>query len=210
MYVDRAGYISKASTGDINDANWIRIERASGPKVWRAIIVHHLTGEENGNSHNLYADLLDQDGKLIERPIEKLAFSWNGRKQNETVQPVAFDKSGNEPRANVPIWKGAELEAWIESPYPSDKLFGLITSIHGIAGVDGNSLHHQSYYVVWQLTAEGTISAPDSGDGDAGADTGDGQLPSALVVTLALAAISELEAGIRAVIEDARRKIASL
>lgn len=135
------------------DAPWIGLERSSAEigKIWRCVLIHHLTGEENAGRHNVFVDLLDSNGALITKPAASLGWTWEGRGQNEPAPPKAFDKTGNEPAANLDIYKGQHVTAWVIALEDSDRVTNLRSDPPSGEDDHGNSLFHHSYYLVFQL-----------------------------------------------------------
>jgi hypothetical protein len=121
---------------------------------WRVIGVHHLTGAENMGNHHIYAEVLDEEGKRINR-ARLVLFQAN-------TSPVfaVIDKPANEAGTNFPLWKADKATVavlWPEdNPLPSEQATGLSTG--HIDEEVGNTLFHHSFYVVFQrrrLPAEG-------------------------------------------------------
>jgi hypothetical protein len=115
---------------------------------WRVIGVHHLTGSENMGNHNVFVDVLDEDGKRINRARLVLF--------QPDVDPVfaVVDKPAHEAGTNFPLWKADKATVavvWPEdNPLPSEQVSGLSTG-HPDEEV-GNTLFHHSFYVVYQRT----------------------------------------------------------
>src|SRR4051812_4004023 len=164
--------LAKTTTTGDNDAQPydVRIvptEAPTGQRYWRVIGVRHLTPEENTGKHNLYADLLDEEGNRIHDPTIRLERGWEGQHPNEAAPPVAFDKGDNEPATNIPIEENQHLWVRIDSPLPSDKVENLHTKHADERGPHGeiwNSVGHHSFYVVFQR-ALATATSPVSTNG---------------------------------------------
>lgn len=174
MYIDRNKYreLALSSPNGYNDAPHVVVHPAMVlGKLWRVVCVHHLTPEENGNNHNVYADLLDENGNFIDRPQERMHYGWAGQRADEVSPPVAFDKSGDEPRTNMSVFKGAVFEVFLESQYPSDLVKGLTTDLPDEG--EYNRRFHHSYYIIWQLQNIEVIAA-DNDDEDQGNNNSSG------------------------------------
>ena len=117
-------------------------------KYWRVIGVHHLTGIENMGNHHIYCDVIDEEGKRLNR-TRLVMFQAN-------TDPVfaIVDKPANEAGTNFPLWKtdkAAVGVTWPDgNPLPSEQVTGLSTG-HPDEEV-GNTLFHHSFYVVFQRT----------------------------------------------------------
>lgn len=136
-------------------------------QYWRVIGVHHLTGAENMGKHHVYCDVLDEEGKRIDRARLVLF-------QADTDPVFAVvDKPAHEAGTNFPMWKTDKATVsvvWPEdSPLPSEQVMGLSTG-HLDEEV-GNTLFHHSFYVVFQRT-----NIPADGDGTTGHGGGTSQL----------------------------------
>lgn len=176
--------------GTVNDAvaygveiHPIQVER--GQQYWKVIKVHHLSPVENHGNHNVYVDLLDEDGNRIYGA--KALMTWQGGQGEATI-----DKPENEPGTNVPLWK--HQVGTVEGVgLPSDKVANLHTGHPDEAGPPawGNTLFHHSFYVVFQRTIkdgqpplensviEGTVS---NGAGMTIVLSSDGQMVASQVI----------------------------
>lgn len=151
MNIDKNYYrnLSISSPTGYSNASWVNVNRASGQKVWRAVCIHKLTGQENDRNHHVYVDLLNESGDFLVNPLDRLAYAWNGQRQDEKSPPIRLDKPAHEPSGNVPVFKGAEFEVWIDSPYPSDRVSNLTTDLPDEDV--GNVRYHHSYYIIFKL-----------------------------------------------------------
>lgn len=135
--------------GTVNDAvaYGVEIQTAqieAGQKYWKVIKVHHLSPVENHGNHNVYVDLLDEDGKRIYGA--KVLMTWQGGQGEATI-----DKPENEPGTNFPLWK--HQVGTVEGVgLPSDKVVNLHSGHPDEPGPPawGNTLFHHSFYVVFQ------------------------------------------------------------
>ncbi len=133
-------------------------------QYWRVVGVHHLTGAENMGNHHIYADVLDEEGKRIDRARLVLF--------QENTAPVfaVVDKPVTEAGTNFPLWKADKATvavAWPDDgPLTSEQVTGLSTG-HPDEEV-GNTLFHHSFYVVFQqanIPAEGDTPIGHGGGG---------------------------------------------
>jgi len=142
----------------VNDAqkygvNVVKTE-ADSPKKWAVILVHHLTGIENADKHNVYMDVLDEQGNRV--PKAEVALTWVGQRPSEQVAPVVIDKPPYEPGGNYAMDKKQFLSFWVhDDTYPSDKVTGLSLE-HNDEG-EGNTWGHHSFLVVWMLVIQKII-----------------------------------------------------
>jgi len=117
-------------------------------QYWRVVGIHHLTGAENMGNHHIYCDVLDEEGKRIDRARMVLY-------QVDTDPSFAIvDKPAQEAGTNFPLWKADKANVaviWPEdNPLPSEQVVGVSTG-HPDEEV-GNTLFHHSFYVVFQRT----------------------------------------------------------
>jgi hypothetical protein len=137
--------------GTVNDAvaYGVEIQPAQvekGQQYWKVIKVHHLSPVENHGNHNVYVDLLDEDGNRIYGA--KARMTWQGGQGEVTI-----DKPENEPGTNFPVWK--HQVCTVEGMgLPSDKVINLHSGHPDEPGPPawGNTLFHHSFYVVFQRT----------------------------------------------------------
>lgn len=134
----------------ITNTDIAAIQLSAAP-CWRVVGVWHLSPQQNGGKHNVYADLLDELGRVLEPPVDAvLAYSWDGMRPVEAPEPMDFEKKPPEPGANFPIWIGQHVTCWIQGSLPnSDQVANLRSDFPGEGGA-GNSFGHQSFYVVFQ------------------------------------------------------------
>ncbi len=114
---------------------------------WRVIGIHHLTGVENHGQHNVFCDVLDENGKRVGSNVRIDIFQADGRPRGFMVT----DKPVNEPGTNTQMHFNDTLTLAVNwDGLPSEKAVGMHTR-HPDEGV-GNTRGHHSYYVVWQRT----------------------------------------------------------
>src|SRR5688572_14027360 len=122
---------------------------------WRVIGVHHLTGPENHGQHNVFVDVLDEQGKRIEQTRLDI-FQADGTSRGYMV----IDKPPNEPGSNTPMhWNDTLTVIVNRDGLPSEKANGMHTR-HPDEG-PGTTRGHHSFYVVWQRRrAGGPVTPP--------------------------------------------------
>ncbi len=148
------------SGGTVNDAvaYGVEIQPAQvekGQKYWKVIKVHHLSPVENHGNHNIYVDLLDEDGNRIYGA--KVRMTWQNGQGEATI-----DKPENEPGTNFPLWK--HQVGTVEGVgLPSDKVVNLHSGHPDEPGPPawGNTLFHHSFYVVFQRTIKDDEPSPE-------------------------------------------------
>jgi hypothetical protein len=123
-----------------------------GEVYFKVIGVHHLTGSENGGQHNVFCEVLDEEGKRIQGAVLIAA------NINNTVSHVRADKPDSEPAASIPMWGNDTLTVSVAGNTPSEKVRGLHTR-HADEG-SGNTLGHHSFLVVWQKRHVGHTPTP--------------------------------------------------
>jgi hypothetical protein len=148
------GFVAKATLGQEppNDAApyGVLVERVADPGQphWRVIGIHHLTGAENVGNHNVFADVLDENGVRIDG-AHLLAV-------NNDLPPalVRIDKPPHEPGTNFPMFKNDTYNVAVhgpdDAPLPSDRVINLHT--RHADEEPGNTLFHHSFFVVFQQT----------------------------------------------------------
>ena len=133
----------------------VSIISARGQAAWRCIGVYHLSPPENRGRHNVFVEVLDENGVRTRAPVIK--WSWY---MDAPTQTLRLEKPGNEPAADIPIGVSSTITLRVEGDgIPSDSVGG-IHSRHPDEGTDRwNSYGHHSYYAVFQKQA-GTIGTP--------------------------------------------------
>ncbi len=88
-------------------------------QYWRVVGVHHLTGAENMSNHNVFCDVLDEDGRRLNSIRLKLA------QGNMAPVYAVIDKPANEPGTNFPIWgetpSSVSVHSSNDAPLPSEE-----------------------------------------------------------------------------------------
>lgn len=119
-----------------------------GEWYWQCITVHHLTGAENKGNHNLFMDVLDEQGRRINGAKIKV---WWGQGTPQESGLCVIDKPANEPGTNAPLYRGQVMAACvIGEPVKSDVVSGVSTS-HPDED-PGNTNGHHSFEAIWKRT----------------------------------------------------------
>lgn len=111
--------------------------------AWRCIGVYHLAPEENRGRHNVFVDVLDEQGKRVRNANIKWRWADDAPQQTRWL-----DKPDNEPACDVPIDKGATVSLWVDSGALATESVTGIHTRHPDEGT-GNTYGHHSYYVVF-------------------------------------------------------------
>jgi hypothetical protein len=129
-------------------------------ETWRAILVRHLTGAENGGKHNVYVDVLDAAGNRDRNPALRIGWTWEGRGHSEGAPPKPLDKpDGEQGDGNVDMYAGQIVSVWIQGDgLPSDRVAGM--HIMHPDEEPGNTWGHHSYYCQFQRVRGGTVDPP--------------------------------------------------
>lgn len=146
----------------INDAasygvNVVPYMPEPGESYYKIVRVHHLTPEENNGMHNLFMDVLDEQGQRV-YSTQVVVHNVNGQSYTATI-----DKPANEPGTNVPIGPADTLGARLA--IGSDAVTGIHTRhpdegpVTGW-GHPGNTTGHHSFLVVWKRTTAGGTTPP--------------------------------------------------
>lgn len=153
-----ASMIEAAAAADtLNDATGYGVEVvaadvSAGTPYWRAVLVHHLTPDENHANHHLFLDVLDEQGDRIAGARGRV--TWEGGEQVITV-----DKPANEPGINFPMWKWQICTVEMLD-LPSDRVTGLHTGHPDEPPGMGNTLFHHSFLVHFQRAVKDTQPGP--------------------------------------------------
>lgn len=125
-------------------------EVARGQAYWRVIGVHHLTGPENHSQHNVFCDVLDEQGKRLNGAMLVVV------NVNRKINHIKIDKPDNEPGTNAPMHWGDELEFYVATDgLASDHAEGF--HIRHEDEDPGTTRGHHSFYVVWQRVTAGQL-----------------------------------------------------
>ena len=140
------------TTGVVIEADGVQVTSSTAP--YRVALVAHLPGNLNSGNHHVYADVIDANGQIVTNPPVRLGWTWNGRRVDEPAPPVALDKTSPADTAsgNIEIHKGQTLSLWLQDgndKFVSNIVSGLSTAISDADPATGNSLWHNSFYVVF-------------------------------------------------------------
>lgn len=124
--------------------------RETAAAYWRVIGAHHLTGAENGGNHNIFCEVLDEEGARIDGAYLLMV---QGR-----LAPVyaRIDKPAHEAGTNFPVWGETPVTVAMRGgALPGEAVTGL--RINHPDEEAGNSIGHHSFYVVFQRTLGGRV-----------------------------------------------------
>lgn len=149
--------------GPVNEAvaYGVRLEPANAPgnsPFWQVINVRHLSADENRGKHNIFVRVLDVNGQRDRNPSLRVAYTWEGRRPDESAPPRPLDKDDADlGHADIDVNKGQHISVWIEGDgLPSARVVNLHTD-HDVNektsdGQDGNTRFHHSFLVTFQRT----------------------------------------------------------
>jgi hypothetical protein len=145
----------------------VEADVAEGETYWKVIGVHHLVPEENVSNHNVYMEVLDEQGNRVRNPIVWAGWTWEGRRPNERADPVPLDKPDAEAAGNISLHFPQTAAIWIkgnnrDANDKSDRVEKLHIRHADEPLPDGrllNTLGHHSFYIVFQRTRK-TTAAP--------------------------------------------------
>lgn len=162
-------YLHKLNPANPNaDSPWTQVRSYQGTQPYfKLVLLHHLIGEENHGQHNLFVDLIDEQGNLLDglRLGVRIAWTWEGRNSLIELAPVyQLDKQPPSPAGDLPLFANMNASAWLDSAgYGSDRIDGL--RVAGYPQLDtpeatGNFPGHNSYYAVFQRIPAGPLQPP--------------------------------------------------
>lgn len=132
----------------------VSIIQAQAATAWRCIGVYHLPPQENNGRHNVFVEVLNEDGYRTALP--RIAWTWW---MDAPTQYVKLDKPANEPACDIPISRGATVTLRVDGlGIPSDSV-GNLRATHPDEAV-GNTMGHHSFYVVFQLQRSAVVTPP--------------------------------------------------
>ena len=137
----------------------------AGATYWKVVGIHHLTPTENRSRHNIYVDVLDEQGQRLRDVL--VGWNWEG---NNEAPPEAkrLDKPEDEPGCDIPISEGT-FKLWLTGA-PSEEVFGIHYRHADEPAPDGellNTFGHHTFYVVFQRARKG-VTAPVEAGGEPG------------------------------------------
>lgn len=133
------------------------IVKAPAGDAWRCIGIYHLKPSENNRRHNVFVEVLDEQGNRT-RLLPAIKWTWW---MDAPLQTLKLDKPDNEPAADIPINPGATITLYIDGfGLPSDSV-GNLRASHADEGPNaGNAIGHHSFYVVFQLKRSAVVTPP--------------------------------------------------
>lgn len=132
---------------------------ATSETYWQVVGIHHLTPEENRSRHNIFVDVLDEQGQRV----RDTQVGWNWEGNGDTPTPRHLDKPANEPGCDIPLFDGI-FKLWVMGA-PSDEAFGFHYRHADEPAANGellNTFGHHSFYVVFQRTRKGVVQPVDN------------------------------------------------
>lgn len=170
----------------------VSVVKAPVGPAWRCIGIYHLAPDENNRRHNVFVDVLDEQGKRLRSPL--IRWTWW---IDQPVQTVRLDKPDDEPATDIPVEKSYTVTLWVDGDgLRSDSVASLHVR-HADEGVQ-NTYGHHSFYVVFQrrrgdiIAPPGPVEPPVDNDELAALRAENAQLRAA--ITSALAALATVGA----------------
>ena len=108
-------FISNASGQPVNDSvsygvGVHAVNAPTGTSYWAVVGVHHLTPEENRSRHNIFVDVLDEQGQRLRDA--QVAWNWESN-GGAPPEPKRLDKPDDEPGCDIPLFDGTfKLGLW--------------------------------------------------------------------------------------------------
>jgi hypothetical protein len=129
------------------------IKAPTGP-AWRCIGIFKLAPQENRGRHNVFVDVLDENGLRTRQPT--INWTWY---MDAPTQTVRLDKPDNEPATNIPVEKSYTVTLSVNGDgLPSDSVGGIHTR-HRDEG-EGNTYGHHSFHIVFQRQDSAVVLPP--------------------------------------------------
>jgi hypothetical protein len=130
---------------------------------FRIIGIRKFTPQENGGKHNLFMEVVDENGNRHKNVY--IEWGWEGQLPNQESRPILLDKPENEAYGNIVIWANQTIWAEVKSvngkEVESDRIVNVNTRLPDEA--PGNTYGHHSFFVVWQDVSEvATEPTPDT------------------------------------------------
>ena len=139
------------ATGVVIEADGVHVAPSTAP--YRVALVAHLPGNLNLGNHHIYVDVLDYNERLAVNPPLKIGWTWVGRKDDEPAPCQSLDKTSPADSAsgNIALGKGQTASVWLQDgdTVISNVVSGLSTAISNDDPATGNSIFHNSFYVVF-------------------------------------------------------------
>lgn len=132
----------------------VNVIKADPGPAWRCIGIFKLTPQENRGRHNVFLDVLDEQGNRTRQPV--INWTWY---MDAPQQTVRLDKPDNEPAADIPVEESYTVTLRVNgNGLPSDSVGGIHTR-HADEG-EGSTYGHHSFYVVFQRQQVGILAPP--------------------------------------------------
>ena len=134
----------------------VRVEPAQvtgDTSCWRLLGVYHLSPDENRGGHQVFIDVVDEQGVRVPLGGATVRWGWEGQRADETAPPRPLDKPEPEPAAVIDVFGGQHV--WVEiagDNLPSDRVANLHTGHADEPGSGGeiwNSWGHHSFYLLF-------------------------------------------------------------
>lgn len=130
------------------------VKAPTGP-AWRCIGIFHLAPQENRGRHNVFVEVLDENGNRDRSPV--VNWTWY---MDAPTQTVRLDKPDNEPAADIPVEKSYTVTLRVNGDgLDSDSVGGIHTRHADEA--EGNTYGHHSFYVIFQRQHSDVIAPPE-------------------------------------------------
>lgn len=150
----------------------VRIESApETAAAWRVDVIRHLTPTQNRGKHNLFVDVVDEQGRRIFD--NRLRIAWLAYEGDPTADLTPLDKPDTPIEmgdGNVDLYTSQTLTAWIVGDgLLSDKVAGIHTRHPDEPPVNGellNSYGHHSFHVRFVRRPGVVITPPVDPDPD--------------------------------------------
>ncbi len=121
-----------------------------GETYWQAVLVHHLTPEENRGHHHIFVEVLDEEGQRVE-DVEILI-------KNGGTHILKVNPSPQKPALAFPM-KGWDMYEVSIAGMPADRVLNLTAALP--AEGKGTPEGHHSFLIIWRRTrAAEEIEAP--------------------------------------------------
>lgn len=132
----------------------VSVVKASAGPAWRCIGIFKLAPEQNRGRHNVFIDVLDEQGNRDRQPL--VNWTWY---MDAPMQTVRLDKPDNEPAADIPVEKSYTVTLRVNGGGLASDSVGGIHTRHRDEG-EGNTYGHHSFYIVFQRQGSGIITPP--------------------------------------------------
>lgn len=139
------------ATGVVIEADGVTCTQSTAS--YQVVLVAHLPGNLNQGNHGIYVDVLNYNDRLAVNPPLKIGWTWEGKQDNEPAPCAPLDKTSpvDSASGNIALGKGQTASVWLQDGdmVVSNVVEGLSTAISDADPATGNSLWHNSFYVVF-------------------------------------------------------------